>query len=152
MITWIIITLFWFWTCLILWRNIESMCCVTKCISYFCLIARLHLLFLFNLMIDYNHQTLTSCLLVSPHHCDPFLDCELNFHMQSGWHDPQGMYPWLRQDHRVRGECIHHYEIYHHLFPFGYYREPYLPFRHHHFSVELHKRGIVLPKVLRLQV
>ena len=46
MIAWIIISLFWFWTCLILRRNIGSMCCITKCISYFCLITRLHLLFL----------------------------------------------------------------------------------------------------------
>ena len=34
-ITWIMIFLSWFRTCLILWRNIESMCCITKCMNYF---------------------------------------------------------------------------------------------------------------------
>ena len=38
-ITWIMIFLSWFRTCLILWRNIESMCCITEGMSYlwFCI-------------------------------------------------------------------------------------------------------------------
>ena len=38
-ITWIMIFLSWFRMCLILWRNIESMCCITKGMSYlwFCI-------------------------------------------------------------------------------------------------------------------
>ena len=34
-ITWIIISLFWLRTYLILWRNTENMCCMTEFMSYF---------------------------------------------------------------------------------------------------------------------
>ena len=34
-ITWFMIFLSWFRTCMILWRNIESMCCIIECMSYF---------------------------------------------------------------------------------------------------------------------
>ena len=34
-IIWIIISVSWLRTCLILWKNIESMCCIIECMSHF---------------------------------------------------------------------------------------------------------------------